>query len=83
MLEQTEEQAKTQDRLEKALGWHDASDDQRDALVAAIVAAGGLGFFTWDQLPEEAQKIVEELEKTQQTGWDDPSDVPDDTPDDF
>lgn len=80
---QTKAQAETQERIEKAIGWHDPTEEQRATVIKGVVAAGGLGFFTWDELDEEARGVVEELEKTQQTGWDDPNDVPEDTPDDF
>lgn len=70
------------DRLSDALGSHDTDLETRGAIQQAYIDAGGDGA-TWDDLPPHIQAMIAEVEALPRTGWDDPMDVPDDTPDDF
>lgn len=65
------------DRVEAAMGGHDLSWDDREALQQGIAAAGGLGVATWKDLDPEVQAKIEEIEKLPPTSWDDPADAPD------
>jgi hypothetical protein len=70
------------DRLSDALGAHDVDLDTRGEIQAAYQAAGG-ETATWDDLPPDIQAKIQEVEQLPRTSWDDPDEVPDDTPDDF
>lgn len=69
-------------RLSDALGAHDVDLDIKSQIQEAYLAAGGDNA-TWTDLPPEIQALIEEIEQLPRTGWDDPMDVPEDTPDDF
>lgn len=69
-------------RISDALGAHDPDSDVYGEIMYAYRDAGG-DDATWDDLSPEIQAKIVEVEKLPRTAWDDPSDVPDDTPDDF
>jgi hypothetical protein len=69
-------------RLSDALGAHDVDLNIKATIQEAYLAAGG-DSATWDALPPEIRQLVEEIEQLPRTSWDDPVDVPEDTPDDF
>lgn len=71
------------DRVEDALGAHDVTWDDREAIRVGVASAGGLGLASWDDLSPDVQAKIEMVEDLPRTSWDDPSDVPEDTPDDF
>lgn len=75
-------QAELHYRLSDALGAHDPDPDTYREIMNAYSAAGG-DDATWDDLSSEIQAKIVEVEKLPRTAWDDPMDVPDDTPDDF
>lgn len=66
------------ERLSEALGAHDVHPEDRAAIQAAYVNAGGVESATWGDLPADIKAKVEEIEKTPRQAWDDPADVPDD-----
>jgi hypothetical protein len=63
------------DRLNDALGAHDATPEQRRAIQDAYMDAG-MEEATWDDLLPEIQAIVREVEALPRTMWYDPSDAP-------
>jgi hypothetical protein len=65
------------DRVEGAMGGHDLSWEDRQALQDGVAQAGGLGVATWNDLAPEVQAKIEQIEKLPPTSWDDPSDAPD------
>lgn len=67
------------DRLSDALGAHDVHPDDRATVQGAYLEAGGEDA-TWDDLPADVQELVQRIEKTPRTSWDDPSEVPGATP---
>lgn len=75
-------QAELHYRVSDALSAHDPDLDTYYEIMQAYRVAGG-DDATWDDLPAEIQAKIEEVEKLPRTAWDDPMDVPDDTPDDF
>lgn len=75
-------QAELHYRLSDALGSHDPEPDDADAVRNAYVAAG-MDNATWDDLPADIQGLIVSIEALPRTGWPDPIDVPDDTPDNF
>jgi hypothetical protein len=60
-------------RLSDALGGHDVAPEDHDAIVAAWEAHPD-SITEW---PEEARKLLEQIESSEATSWDDPADVPD------
>jgi hypothetical protein len=70
-------QAELYYRLSDALGAHDVDPEARTAIQEAYVAAGGDNA-TWDSLPAHIQRLIEQIEASPRTAWDDPADVPDD-----
>lgn len=75
-------QADLHHRLSDALGAHDPDPDVYREIMNAYRDAGG-DDATWADLPAHIQAKIVEVEQLPRTAWDDPSDVPDDTPDDF
>lgn len=69
-------------RLSDALGAHDVDLEVKSQIQEAYLAAGG-DSATWESLPPDIQALIEQVEQLPRTSWDDPMDVPDDTPDDF
>lgn len=69
-------------RLSDALGAHDVDLNVKSQVQEAYLAAGG-DSATWVDLPPEVQSLIEQIEQLPRTSWDDPMDVPEDTPDDF
>lgn len=66
------------DRLSDALGGHDVHPSDRATVQEAYLAAGdGAG---WDDLPKDVRDLVEKIEQTPATSWDDPSEVPGNEP---
>jgi hypothetical protein len=68
-------------RVDDAMGSHDLSEEDRDLIrdgYNAVPPGGSV-----DDMPPESKAALERVEKLPRTAWDDPSDVPDDTPDDF
>jgi hypothetical protein len=74
----TSPQAQLYERLSDALGGHDPDPDVANRIRRAYVAAG-MDSATWDDLPAEIQRLVEEVEKLPPTSFDSPDDVPEDT----
>lgn len=70
-------------RLSDALGAHDPDPDVAKAIIKGYADAGGEDA-TWDDLDAGTQALVVAIETgLPRTAWDDPTLVPDDTPDDF
>lgn len=69
-------------RVEDAIGSHDGGFDDRDILERAF-AEVPFGEGSVDDLSPEGMAALQRLEALPRTGWDDPADVPDDTPDNF
>ncbi|MES2211443.1 MAG: hypothetical protein V4515_14865 [Chloroflexota bacterium] len=81
-LQAASPQAQLHYRISDALGAHDVDFDTRALIQQGYLAAGG-DSATWEDLSTDVQAAIEEVEKLPRTSWSDPSDVPDDTPDDF
>jgi hypothetical protein len=62
------------DRLSAALGCRDVAPPERDTIIQAYGAEPD-SIAKW---PEEARKLLAEIEGREPTCWDDPSDVPND-----
>lgn len=69
-------------RVNDAFGSHDPGWDDKDILGAAFseVPFGEAGI---EALSPAGLAALERIEALPRTGWDDPSDVPDDTPENF
>jgi hypothetical protein len=78
----TDPRIELNERIAQALGGHDVPWDVKDSILEGYAAAGGPQA-TWDELPAEVQNKIKEVEEYPATSWDDPADVPEDTPDDF
>lgn len=68
-------------RVDDAVGSHDLSEEDRNLIREGYDAVPPGG--SVDDMPPESKAALERVEKLPRTGWDDPADVPDDTPDDF
>lgn len=75
-------QIELNDRITDAVGAHDLMWSDKDFILDGYAAAGGPEA-TWEDLPKELRAKIEEVEKLPRTSWEDPADVPEDTPDDF
>jgi hypothetical protein len=75
-------QAELHYRLSDALGSHDPDPDEAAQVREAYMAAG-MDNATWDDLAPDIQALIMGFEALPRTGWSDPIDVPEDTPDDF
>lgn len=64
-------------RLADALGGHDVHPSDALEIQNAYLQAGGPESATWDDLPEDIRRKVEQVETTPAQTWDDPADVPD------
>jgi len=68
-------------RVDDAVGSHDLTMEDRDLIrdgYNAVPVGGSV-----KDMPPESLAALERAEKLPRTAWDDPADVPDDTPDDF
>lgn len=63
-------------RLSAALGGFDVTPEERQQVLSAWTAAGGQEEATWEKLPADIRKLVEEIEKRDPQSWDDPADLP-------
>jgi hypothetical protein len=68
-------------RVDDAMGSHDLEEQDRELIRAGYdaVPVGG----SVDDMPPESKAALERVENLPRTAWDDPSDVPEGTPDDF
>ena len=63
-------------RLSDALGGTDVHPDEREQVLSAWREAGGEDSATWEKMPEDARKLVEEIETRDPQSWADPADLP-------
>lgn len=59
-------------RVTEVLGSYDATPDQRRQILAGTGEAG-----SWDEVPEDVQKLITEIENSPRQSWDDPADLSD------
>lgn len=58
-------------RIVDAISAHDATPDERDAILMGTGQAG-----SWDEVSKDVQDLIIKIENSPRQVWDDPADLP-------